>query len=173
MVILRKIRVWSFAFLVFIFLALPNVSFATDDASRATVLPSTELTQLDCEKLMDLISYDMGGAREAVSGRTPFHSTYDGKDYKYTDILSCAVKTGDVSFWMVLYFVRWILEFVIGLAGIASVGGVIYGGYLYLFSGFAENADNGKNAIKNSIIGLVLTLTAWGIVNIVLSFLML
>lgn len=71
--------------------------------------------------------------------------------------------------WMIPFFIRYVLEFIIGIAGLLAVGGVVYGGYLYLFAGLSDDKDKGKNAIKNGIIGLVLVLTAWAVVNIVIG----
>ncbi|MBD3361158.1 hypothetical protein GF366_05160 [Candidatus Peregrinibacteria bacterium] len=85
------------------------------------------------------------------------------------DILGCAIMTGDIKIWMIPFYIRFFLEFIIGIAGLVAVGGIIYGGYLYLFAGLTEDKDKGKNAIKNGIIGLILTLTAWGIVNVVIA----
>ncbi len=85
------------------------------------------------------------------------------------DVLGCAIKTGDIKLWMVPFFIRFILELVISLAGILAVGGFIYGGFLYLFAGISDDKEKGKNAIKNSVIAMVLILTSWAIVNIVIA----
>ncbi|MFH1284160.1 MAG: pilin, partial [Candidatus Peregrinibacteria bacterium] len=118
------------------------------------------------------VEADGPGIKDIIAGRETISAgqIYGiDKDVKYTDILGCAIKTGDIKLWMVPFFIRYFLEFVIGIAGLVSVGGIIYGGYLYLFAGLSDDKDKGKSAIKNSVIGLVLTLTAWGIVNIVMA----
>ncbi|MDA1061242.1 MAG: hypothetical protein O3B47_05650, partial [bacterium] len=86
-------------------------------------------------------------------------------------LLGCAIKTGNIKLWMVPYFIRTILEFVIGLAGLIAVGGVVYGGYLYLFAGISEDKDKGKKAIMYGVAGMAITMVAWAFVNIVLAVL--
>lgn len=137
-----------------------------------TVLPDTAYQEIsDCEAIMRYVDSHPVEMEEAIGGRNGKISkiTVKGTNPSYTDILGCAIKTGDVKFWMVPYFARYILEFIIGISGLASVAGIVYGGYLYLFAGLSDDQQKGKNAIKNSIIALVLTLSAWAIVNIVIS----
>lgn len=85
------------------------------------------------------------------------------------DVLGCAIKTGDVKIWMVPFYIRFILELVISLAGLLAVAGFIYGGFLYLFAGISDDKEKGKTALKNSVIAMVLILTSWAIVNIVVA----
>jgi len=137
-----------------------------------TILPDTVYQQIaDCEYIMRYVNNHAPDVKTAISSRqaTITGLTVAGKSPSYTDIMGCAIKTGDVKFWMVPYFVRYILEFIIGIAGLASVAGIVYGGYFYLFAGLSDDQQKGKNAIKNSIIALVLSLSAWAIVNIVIS----
>lgn len=159
-------------------------------AEGSTLLPQTESTMSDCEKIMLYINYStVGGIAPIKKADAGEEEEYKGESktvveifakreevdvptvgkIKYTDIMACAIMTGDVKLWMLPFIIRYMLEFVIGLAGLLSVGGIVYGGYLYLFAGIGDDKDKGKNAIKNSLIGLVLTLTAWGIVNIVIA----
>ncbi|MDP2642625.1 MAG: hypothetical protein Q8P62_02180 [Candidatus Peregrinibacteria bacterium] len=137
-----------------------------------TILPDTAYQEIsDCEVIMRYVDSHPVEMETAISGRSGKIDkiTVKGTNPSYTDILGCAIKTGDVKFWMVPYFARYMLEFIIGIAGLASVAGVVYGGYLYLFAGLSDDQQKGKNAIKNSIIALILTLSAWAIVNIVIS----
>ncbi len=85
--------------------------------------------------------------------------------------LGCGIKTGDIHLWMIPYYLRYILEFVIALAGLIAVGGIVYGGFIYIFSGLSKDTEKGKKALIYSIIGLILTLVAWAVVNIVIVFL--
>lgn len=137
-----------------------------------TILPDTAYQEIaDCEAIMRYVNNHPKPVKDAISSRqaTIAGLTVAGKSPSYTDVMGCAIKTGDVKFWMVPYFVRYILEFIIGIAGLASVAGIVYGGYFYLFAGLSDDQQKGKNAIKNSIIALVLSLSAWAIVNIVIS----
>lgn len=139
-----------------------------------TILPDTAYQEIaDCEAIMRYVNNHPKEIKAAISSRQaeiagPSSPNFDYTP-SYTDIMGCAIKTGDVKFWMVPYFVRYILEFIIGIAGLASVAGIVYGGYFYLFAGLSDDQQKGKNAIKNSIIALVLSLSAWAIVNIVIS----
>ncbi len=165
-----------------------SYSFPAFAADGGTVLPDTNKTATDCQKVMvwvnahtDKITItqpatgDTGvtatdtSIKALIAGRENVPVTgYEG-GVSYTEVLACAIMTGDIKVWMIPYFIRYILEFIIGLAGLVAVGGVVYGGYLYLFAGLTTDKDKGKNAIKNSLLGLVLIFTAWAIVNIVIS----
>jgi len=139
-----------------------------------TILPDTAYQQIsDCEAIMRYVNNHPEEIKKAISERQAEISGPSSPNFdytpSYTDIMGCAIKTGDIKFWMVPYFVRYILEFIIGIAGLASVAGIVYGGYFYLFAGLSDDQQKGKNAIKNSIIALVLSLSAWAIVNIVIS----
>lgn len=149
-----------------------NAQGLSNYQSGGTILPDTAYQNIsDCEAIMRYVNNHPKPVKEAISSRqaTIAGLTVAGKSPSYTDVMGCAIKTGDVKFWMVPYFVRYILEFIIGIAGLASVAGIVYGGYFYLFAGLSDDQQKGKNAIKNSIIALVLSLSAWAIVNIVIS----
>lgn len=94
-----------------------------------------------------------------------------GDDNQVSEVLGCAVMTGDIHMYMIPYFIRNILEFAIQIAGILSVAGIVFGGFWYMFSGISENQERGKHAILYGLVGMILTLTAWAIVNILISFL--
>jgi len=150
-----------------------------DSVEGSTILPSKDdLTVSDCEVVMRYVNStpvkeikEIIAKKESVHGLdlAPVEGKIKGDAVKYTQILGCAVTTGDIKMWMIPFFIRYVLEFIIGIAGLLAVGGVVYGGYLYLFAGLSDDKDKGKNAIKNGIIGLVLVLTAWAVVNIVIS----
>lgn len=89
-----------------------------------------------------------------------------------TTILACGIRTGNIKMWMIPYYIRFMLEFIVGIAGLLAVGGTVYGGYLYLFAGVAEEGkDKGKKAIMYGITGMIITLVAWAVVNIFISLL--
>lgn len=95
----------------------------------------------------------------------------NAKPNDVNNILGCAIKTGNIKLYMVPYFLRSILEFVIGISGIACVGAIVYGGFWYLFAGVSQDKEKGKKAIQFGLIGMILTLVAWALVNIVISLL--
>jgi hypothetical protein len=62
-----------------------------------------------------------------------------------------------------------IINIVLGLLGIISVGIILYAGFLWMTSeGNEEKVAKAKNTLKNAVIGLVIILSAWGIVTFVL-----
>lgn len=156
---------------IFSALVLGGFSSPVFAGEATTILPGTEQTQVNCEKILWYVNLDAETARNAIKGRDEFKPKQEGADIQatYLDILACAIRTGDIKLWMVPFFIRFFLEFIIGIAGLVAVGGVIYGGYLYLFAGLSDDKEKGKNAIKNGLLGLVLILTAWAIVNIVIA----
>lgn len=154
------------------FSTLGGVVFAGDvvSAPHSTVLPPTEYTVMDCERLMSEVNRNYKDAKKTIKDRESGFQIGDTiYPDSYTDILACAIKTGDIKMWMIPYYIRYILEFVIGLAGLVAVGAVVFGGYLYLFGGISSDKDKGKNAIKNGLIGLVLIFSAWGLVNVLIA----
>lgn len=55
-------------------------------------------------------------------------------------------------------------------AGIIAVVFIIYGGYLYITSaGNEESAEKGKNTMVNAIIGIVIIVLSYVIVNVIVN----
>lgn len=181
--ILRKF--FAVLYIILIFLAPAQFAFAADDGEQpavapgagqagdtgGTVLPVTQFDDIkDCERVMFHVNIDVDTVKKIVTKRESQALEGITPPVTANDILGCAIKTGDIKLWMVPFYVRYILEFVIGVAGLLVVGGIVYGGYLYLFGALTEQKEQGKKAIINSLIGLVLSLSAWAIVSIVIQF---
>lgn len=67
-----------------------------------------------------------------------------------------------------LVLVQNVLEFAIKMAFLIIIGFIVYGGFRWIFSlGKEENLKAGQQIITNAIIGLIIILTAWIIVNTV------
>jgi len=63
-----------------------------------------------------------------------------------------------------------ITNFVSGLIGLASVGALVAGGYMYLTGGVSEeNTGKGKKIIMGAIIGIILAGAAYAITNTVIG----
>ena len=62
-----------------------------------------------------------------------------------------------------------ILDFLFALAGALAVLWLIYGGILYITGG-AKGAENAKQTIINAVIGVVVILLAYVILNTVIRF---
>ena len=187
--ILASVLVVLFCLPFMSFVTFAGDATPTDDSGTptSTLLPSTEkLTEADCEFIMRYVNSHTTDSTEVIDGKKIVTLSIK-KDISernkqigitndqqlifvsYTQVLGCAVTTGDIKMWMVPFFIRYVLEFIIGIAGLLAVGGVVYGGYLYLFAGLSDDKDKGKNAIKNGILGFIIVLTSWAIVNIVIS----
>jgi len=67
-----------------------------------------------------------------------------------------------------LVLVQNVLEFALKMAFLVIIGFIVYGGFRWIFSlGKEENLKAGRQIITNAIIGLIIILTAWIIVNTV------
>lgn len=142
---------------------LANVEKAvTDDinSQKQSILPSTKTTINDCKAVLNTVHMNTTVAKQKF---------VDRDDVYIKEVLGCGIKTGDISLWMVPYYIRFILEFILQLGGLVAVGGIIYGGYLYLFAGISDDKDRGKKAIIYGVGGIILAMTAWALVNIVIS----
>lgn len=160
---MRKFLIILFG--VLIFQAGAAVTFAGDSG---TVLPGTEKKVSDCKVLMNLVETLTVGDRQAIFG-SDWNTVSDKVGGNAKDVLACGIKTGGIKLWMIPYYIRYILQFIIGIAGLIAVGGIVYGGYLYLFAGISEDKDKGKKAIMYGVAGMVMTLVAWAFVNIVIA----
>ncbi len=64
-----------------------------------------------------------------------------------------------------------VIQFALFIVGLVAVVFVVIGGYRYIMAGGnEENVKAAKSTIKNALIGLIIVLFAWAIVNVVASF---
>lgn len=89
-------------------------------------------------------------------------------DSKWAGLLGCAIERGKVKFWMIPYFVNYVLEFMINIAGVLVVLMIIIGGYYYIYGAVTDDKEKGKTIISYAIGGYVLVLSSWFIVNAIL-----
>lgn len=141
-------------------------------AAKGSLLPGTNKSLQECRELMKQINWHAAEAREQFRLQDRF-GVFEVGGVKTTanDVLACGIKTGDIKLWMVPYYVKFFLEFVLNVAGIIAVAGLVYGGYLYLFAGVTDAKEQGKKAIMYAIAGYIMTLVAWAFVNIILALL--
>lgn len=181
---LKKATISGLLFIISI-LQFSGVVFAADN--NGTVLPTTSVdrTVKDCRGIMNEVAknsmwvklniFNLNGVKpDTTGGSTTVTPQDSGTDPNLpgvtaNDVLACGIKTGDIHLWMIPYYIRYILQFIIGISGLASVGGIVYGGYMYLFAGVSNDKDQGKKAIQYALIGMVMTLVAWAFVNIIIS----
>lgn len=145
-------------FRLFLGLMILNSMVSLANAQGTTVLPKTSNASIeDCNRVIAqdyswlLLPPPQDEPREKIDAR-----------------LTCAVLTGEIHFWMLPYFIRYLAEFLIGLAGILCMLFIVVGGYHYVFGGVTEEKDKGKRTLVYAIGGLALVLLSWTMVNVVL-----
>ena len=70
----------------------------------------------------------------------------------------------------IIPFIKSIINIILGFAGLIAVLFVIIGGFQYIFSGANEElAESGKKTLKNAVIGVVIIVLSFVIVNVVSS----
>lgn len=140
---------------ILITMLTPTAAFAGN-----TLMPELpeDYTKEDCETLMSEVipMYTV----EAIKNEMKDETTRDG-------ILGCAIQTGNIHLWMIPYFITYIIEFLITIAGLISVLFIILGGYLYAWGGLTEDKEKGKKTVMYALIGFVLATLGWIIVNII------
>lgn len=130
--------------------------------NKKSILPQTNKDITDCKALMNEVAMNSKEAKKKFETR---------KDEYIQDVLGCGIKTGDMRLWMIPYYVRFVLEFILQISGLVAIGGIIYGSYLYMFAGVSDEKDRGKKAIMYGVAGIIVAMVAWGVVNILISFL--
>lgn len=150
-------------FMIVLSLLLPSVAFA-----QTTLLPDdpTDKTTKECTEWQAENETAMYGWFDA-----PSDANTDEEAEKLLEdrqiALSCAIKTGRIRLWMLPYFIKYIATFFIGLSGVISLLFVIIGGFWYMTGGLTDDKEKGKKTIMYALIGMVITLLAWIIVNVV------
>lgn len=147
---------------------------SSDGTSTGTVLPATDQSVDNCILIMESLAWPNNSklAREAFKERKTIkfsEGLFTEEEISLNDILACGIKTGQIKLWLFPYYIRYILEFIISIAGLVSIGAFIYGGYVYLFAGLSDDKEKGKKAILYSVAGFVMTMLSWAFVNIIVA----
>jgi|GEM_PF-1320063 len=75
-------------------------------------------------------------------------------------------RTTDISENPIFYYLRQILIFLAGGVGLAVVGGIVAGSYMYITArANAAQVEKGKNVIINSVVGLLLFIFMYAILQ--------
>jgi len=85
------------------------------------------------------------------------------------DLIGCAIWSGRISLTMVPYIIKYISNWLLGLASLIAMLFVVIGGFMYTAGGIAQKKDAGKNYITNALIGMAIAFLSWIIVNVILS----
>ncbi len=150
---------------------LPGGAIGSTDGS----VTADALTEAGCSVAVD--QWDASYAENGYNGM-PDTATFTIKDEESgsevqllinsEEMLACAIKSGNMHFWMVPYFVNYALEFVINVAGILVVLMIVVGGYYYIYGAVTDDKEKGKTIIMYAVGGYALVLVSWFIVNAVL-----
>lgn len=138
-----------------------NSVFAADTPST-TVLPSSqeveELTEQACIAFL----------KEPETGKELEEYFTTATTTQKDKVMGCAIKSGYIKFWMIPYFIKYILEWVINLSGLIAVLMILVGAYFYIWGGIQDEKTKGKTIIMYALGGLILTSVAWFLVNVIL-----
>lgn len=148
---------------LFLNLIFPSIVFA----GNISAIPETKKTLKDCGIAMKYVEAKTPDFIEGFGDQVKEFDIFDQK-YSQEDILACSIKTGDISLWMVPYFLRYIMQLLISLSGIIAMGAIIAGGYMYLFAGITEDKETGKKAIKYGFAGIIVVMISWYAVEVLI-----
>lgn len=104
---------------------------------------------------------------KAVRDKQSFVAYVNGDKAKLQAALGCAIKTGRIGLFMMPYFVTYLIQFLLQIAGLIAVLFVVYGGFQYVKGGVSEDKDSGKKTLTHALVGLVVSVSAWIIVNFI------
>lgn len=102
--------------------------------------------------------------KNAYTNETEFKNLFKNQG---GTLMGCAIQKGRVRLYMIPYFITYLVEFLLGIAGLVAVLFVIVGGYKYVVGGLVEDKEGGKKVIQNALIGLIVALSAWMVVNFI------
>lgn len=150
-------------------LLIPGMALAQD-----TLLPGVDIEFADSNNDGRVSPDEILAQCESAAGGNIQSMTPDALRTAYTTdseqaeaILACAIKSGYIRLWMLPYYVSYIANFFISIAGVISLLFVILGGFWYMTGGLTDDKEKGKKTIMYALLGFVLTLLAWILVNVV------
>lgn len=76
---------------------------------------------------------------------------------------------GPISQNPIIVLLRGIVQFMVGGVGLVVVGGIIYGGFLYMTArGNSAQVTKAQETIRNAVIGLLMYIFAFAVLNFVI-----
>lgn len=103
----------------------------------------------------------------ALESETEFKNAIRSSRETQRFILGCAIQLGRIRLFMIPFFITYIIQFLLGIAGILAVLFVVFGGLKYVLGGLTEDKESGKKIITHALVGLLVALSAWIVVNLV------
>ncbi len=136
----------------------PNDVAGVDEDGKKSI---SEYSEKDCLNIVNIFLANKDATEKLLS---------EGDDAQDL-ILGCAIKSGKIKFWMIPFFIRNILQFLINIAVLLCMLALMIGAYYYVIGGVTEDKKKGKTIFTYAIAGLVVTVLSWTVVNILLLFL--
>ncbi|MFC1655312.1 hypothetical protein ACFL3C_00405 [Patescibacteria group bacterium] len=147
-------------FLIVFILSFQLLAVPASAQGLGTLIPQPKEETMKCGDLLD--DYD-----EAEDPVKQFREAIKEDASERGEVLGCAIKTGRIHFWMVPYFIVNFIEFLIGIAGLIAILFLVIAGYQFVIAGATDKRDAAKGTVMHALLGLVLVLVAWVVVNII------
>lgn len=120
-----------------------------------------EIQNYTCERKMA-----NGTTQSVVVPRCIVGGIFDPND---PEDIKCAC-CGDCRISRFLSLFVTISKWILGLSGTAALAMIIYGGFMWILSGGSpERIDKGKKALTGAVIGVIIVLGAWMLINFLLK----
>lgn len=84
--------------------------------------------------------------------------------------LALKIKCGRMGLEDVIFYLQYMLGFFFNILGTLGLLGIIYAGYQYILNQGKDN-KKGQTAIKNAVIGIIVSFSSFTIARVVFSFL--
>ena len=144
--------------------------FSGAAAVRAQILPSGKTESYrSCSEVQKVPQF-----KQALSNENAFKDFIKGaeildisKNEALNFLLGCAIKTGKIRLFMVPFFMTYIIQFLLSIAGLVAVLFMVIGGYKYVVGGLTEDKESGKKTILHALVGFIVALSAWIVVNFI------
>lgn len=92
---------------------------------------------------------------------------YDSSGVASSEVLGCAIKTGEVHLYMFPYFITYIIKLLLSIAGLIAVLFMVYAGFQWVVAGVSEKQEAAKKTIWHAIIGFVVVLVSFAVVSLI------
>lgn len=81
----------------------------------------------------------------------------------------CSFLSGEIHFDCIPIFIAYLIEYIFGFIGTLSLIMIMYAGYEIALGPVANTGESGKNRLRNAIIGLIVSVMVFAIVNFIIS----
>lgn len=181
---MRKVFITILSLLCLFVFGLGSVAAQANNTTSSTAAKSSQCTQdtkghqvcavpgdTKTKKMVNYICERKDSKGQSVSVTVP--SCYVGGFFDPNDPedIKCAC-CGDCGVSRFLALGITIAKWILGLSGSAALVIIVYGGFLWILSGGDPGRiDKGKKALTGAVIGVIIVLTAWLIINFILGIL--